>query len=882
MSKVPPLVPEQIVVGALGATIVALAEGVRIATSDRAGALDTGPVALAMLHTIAFYLPAGLLVAAVSAALVALLRTSPALAPIRRQLGSPSLWFEPAPRAAGSIASAVAAAAVVALASRAAYEELATTTHRVDLAAWAMAGITIAALALAFLAAIAVRFLVARAARHLGPFASIGTFTVIGAIVLLHVAARWLAFHPEVVDAYAAALLLPPIALLGYACAFATARAAMRGASKRNAGIAGAAIVLASIGAWVASGRTYGAHNRVRALVEEETMGGRWLLRRYTRLTDLDGDRFSWGFGGRDCDDFDARVHPGALDEPGDGVDLDCFHGDGAPIVEAPGDGAYGVRPPAIPERPNIVLVTIDALRPDHLQSEGYERPVSPNIDRFAAQAVRFAEVLAPSSRSVRSIPAMWTGTHPSQVAFGGEFLFPSILPQNTTLAEALKMRGYRTGVTMGTDYFRRVGGFYQGFDDVEELDVYKPVRSVAADRAIVQLARLAQTGQPFFQWVHLFHVHLPYLRPPHPSRFGPRAIDAYDTEILLADEQFQRVLEAITAHGLDQSTIVVLASDHGEAFGEHGRTGHANTLYQEELLSVLMFRVPGIAPRRVETTVSLIDVTPTILNLVNVPVPRRMPARSLLPLMLGEPPRDRWFFAELLPDGMFPYDIKAIRHGRWKLHWWVQDGTIQLFDLENDPGELVDLSDARPERADELLGTLQAWSARTSRSDNMNEAFVARHRMRAPPPRMTHPLGLRYPGLFTVLGCDVSPLRMAPGQTLDVTCYYRVEGETDRDLIMMVDLRPQSGPPLPQHHARHVPLHGRYPTTQWRAGEILRDPSPIRFPDEIAVPSEFTLRFSVQDRRSRETLSFERGGRQEMTANITRIEVNSPNPGPP
>src|SRR5690606_777899 len=111
----------------------------------------------------------------------------------------------------------------------------------------------------------------------------------------------------------------------------------------------------------------------------------------------------------------------------------------------------------------------------------------------------------------------------------------------------------------------------------------------------------------------------------------------------------------------------------------------------------------------------------------------------------------------------------------------------IQLFDLEADPGERRDLSDEREAHANELLGTLQAWVARSSRAEQRNASFVREHVLREPPARMTHPLGLRYPGLFTVLGCDVPRTTVRLGEALDVTCYYRVDGTTDDDLFFRV-----------------------------------------------------------------------------------------------
>lgn len=877
-----PLVPAQLFAGLTAAALVAGVEGIRAAMGDLPDAVDSRALVLATLHTIAFYMPVGVAIGLGSALLLAILRASPALAPIRSRILSPDQWFAPAPRLTADLLATLGAAALIALVAGRAYATLATVTHRVDLAAWAMAGIMIGALAGGFLVRTALRVILAKLTPRAGRLASLGALALAiggaGGFVLW----RWLSVRPEVLTAYSAFFVLPPIVIAAYVVGVFVARRALRGATGRRATLFAFGLVLVALGAWVTSAFTYGHSNIVRSIVEHQTLGGRPLLRRYLRLTDFDGDRHSWGFGGRDCNDFDPRIHPGTLDEPGDGIDLDCFAGDGAPVVLVSGDGGYGARPAGLPARPNFVIVTIDTLRPDHLGIEGYERDTSPNIDAFARTAVRFRDVLAPSSRSIRSIPAMFTGLYPSQIAYGDEYLYPGLLPENTTLAEALAEHGWRTGVTMGTEYFHRVNGFFQGFESVEQTMDYKPARTQTVDRALVQLDELAATADPFFQWIHLFHVHEPYLSPPYPSRYGPEPVDRYDTEIRLVDAELQRILDGLRERGLDEDTVVILASDHGEAFGEHGHTGHATTLYDEEVRSVMMMRIPGVPGRRIDATASLIDLTPTVLNLADIPVPHPVPAASLVPLMTGErePDPARWVFGELLPDGMFPYDIKTIRHGSIKLHWWVREGTIQLFDLAADPGERRDLSDARRDQAHELLGTLQAWVARSSREQHQNAAYVHEHLLDAPPNRMTHPLDLRYRGLFTVLGCDIPRTEVQVGETLDVTCYYRVESEMTQDLFMRLVIE---GPPhyrVPRDmHAMHFPLHGRYRTPQWRAGEIIRDSSPIPIPMTADAASDLRLTFAVEARSPgpRRLLSHEQNGRPAAKAHITDIRIRTP-----
>jgi arylsulfatase A-like enzyme len=774
---------------------------------------------------------------------------------------------------------------IVVYATHFVHELLASRVHRADLAAWAMGGLAVAVLALAATGGALVSALLRPVARRVGPVASFATLAVVVLAGGISAGVLFLRASPEIVDVYGLArLLFGPAAVLAVILWSVVVRLVWRrgGWRGRRAWVGALALFAVVALAWTLSGTTYAASNRVRSVVEQRSLIGRGLVRYYARLADMDGDEHAWAFGGRDCDDFDASVHPGAYDEPGDGVDADCFSGDGSPEVADLGDGHYGPRPRGLPLRPNFVLITIDALRPDHLGAAGYARDTSPNLDRFAAQSVRFETTIAQSSRSLRSIPALMTGHYPSQIAYGPEYLWPALLPTNTTLPEVLKRHGYATAVTMGTDYFHRVAGFFQGFDDVDEILIYKPERNHAVDDALVQMRQLAGAHRPFFQWVHLFNVHVPYLQPPRPSLYGDELVDRYDTEIHLADEQVQRLFDELDRLGIAQSTVVIVASDHGEAFLEHGVNGHCTTLYDEEILATLMMRVPGVAPRVVEGPVALFDLTPTVLNLVGAPVPDPMPARSLVPFFASdaEPDPDRLLFAEVVPDGLYSFDIKMIRRGQEKLHWWVQDGTYQLFDLERDPRERHDQSDARRDDALELLGLLQAWVAETNRPENRTDAFVDEHRLRAAPDPMTHPLDLRFPGLFTVLGCDLPQRELHPGETVDLTCYYRVDSETELDLWFRVEFQVQ-GPPgyrVPPHfHALHYPLQGRYHTTHWRAGEILADPMPMVIPPEIQTPVDLRITFAVQPGRDQgASLSFQRGRASASSTVIDEIHIRA------
>ncbi|MEC7521337.1 MAG: sulfatase-like hydrolase/transferase [Myxococcota bacterium] len=877
----PPLPAEQILAGLGAALALGILDSFWAAASEGADALSLGEQLLGSLHLVALVTPLGFVFAAASTALFALVRTAPLLAPLRTRIRRPRDLFRNDPRLFGGALSIVLAALALLLVGREAHGLIATRVHHLDNAAWAAGGAAVGGAAAALVVSLVAFAGLRRVTRWLGPLGSLGALLVVGLVAGAAIARFVLVRNPAIITAYGAgALAWGPTALAVFVAAALIARRALRGRPARRAWIAAALAGGATLAAWVTSGLTYGDSNRVRAFVEHGSVAGTPLVRRYGGLTDMDGDGHAWAFGGRDCDDFDARVHPGAYDREGDGVDADCFAGDGSPDLADLGDGHYGERPRGLPARPNILLITVDALNPTHLSHMGYARDTSPNLDRFAEEAVVFENVVAQSSRSLRSIPAMMTGRYPSQVAYGPEYLWPSLLEENRMLPEMLKDRGYVTAVDMGTDYFHRVAGFFQGYDQVQELPVYTPRREDVIENALERLPALAAGEAPFFHWVHVFNVHEPYLRPPAPSRYGDTLRDHYDTEIRLADALVQRLLDRAEELSLMDDTVVILASDHGEAFYEHGRRGHASDLYEEQVRAMLMMKIPGVEPRRVQARAGLFDLTPTILNLVSIPVPQPMPARSLLPLIDGGRHDDRLLFSELMPDGLYPFDQKALYRGDRKLLWWVQEGRIQLFDLAADPAEERDLSDDDRDEAEEMLGLLQAWVAQVARGENRTDAFVEQNRLSAPPSSLTHPMNLVYPGMFTVLGCDLPSETYRPREVIDLTCYYEVDDAIEDDLFIRVTFDGPAGYRVPPHfHAWHYPLHGRYRTTRWQEGEILRDPMPMVVPPDIQAPVELEMTFMVQiseraERNPNTILAYRQDGRAGSVAQIARIRI--------
>jgi len=390
---------------------------------------------------------------------------------------------------------------------------------------------------------------------------------------------------------------------------------------------------------------------------------------------------------------------------------------------------------------PNVVLVSIDTLRADHLGSYGYARDTSPEIDRLAAQGVRYAHAYAAASWTLPSHVSLFTSQLPSRHGVRDDR--NALSPQATTLAKLLSAAGYSTAGFVSWVYVGAAYGLGQGFDVYRELvdrAHYEPASGGGAapaaqvvDAALAWLA--SKPARPFFLFVHLFDPHLDYAPPaPYDSMFGgdPAAADGryatlsryipylgkpvpaipdavrervtslYDGEIRYADTELGRLLRALDALG--EESLVVFVSDHGEEFGEHGSLeGHGWTLYEEVLHVPLVLRLPRgeQAGRVVDAPVSLIDVAPTVLDALGLPAPPEFEGRSLLGLARGdEAPRGRLLFAQIDRAGA---RLRAVRGDHWKrievrdagaatLGLPVREGEL-LFDLDADPGEQRDLS---------------------------------------------------------------------------------------------------------------------------------------------------------------------------------------------
>ena len=372
---------------------------------------------------------------------------------------------------------------------------------------------------------------------------------------------------------------------------------------------------------------------------------------------------------------------------------------------------------PAVVESPDIVLIVLDAARADHFSCYGYERNTSPNIDALAAEGLVFENAFATAPYTSCSMPTMVTGL---------SFRDHGVLTQNqvldesiTTLAEVLQDAGYRTSCYSANPNNALGRGTGQGCELFEEL--WRNSRpEVAIDPYRVSasgLARLAEgSEQPEFMMLHYVPPHEPYAPAAGFDIFGDPAYDGaydgtretvlgidtgqldptpadmaevvslYDGNLLTGDDAVGQVLEALKARDRWDNTVVLVVSDHGEAFGEHGRMSHNNTVYDEMLRVPFVLRLPGgRVPDFVDTQglVSLEDVVPTLLGLAGIVPPRPL---SGVDLLASRSPRKRGVVARSAHDP----PLLGYRTSRWKLV--TGRGVNELYDVDRDPGEMRNL----------------------------------------------------------------------------------------------------------------------------------------------------------------------------------------------
>jgi arylsulfatase A-like enzyme len=416
--------------------------------------------------------------------------------------------------------------------------------------------------------------------------------------------------------------------------------------------------------------------------------------------------------------------------------------------------------------RPNLLLITVDTLRADHLSAWGYPRPTSPRIDRLGAEGARFAAAQVQWPKTGPSFASMFTSTYPKDNGNVRQIGIP--LPcEFTTLAERLQRSGYQTRAIVANGALAREFNFDQGFDRYLEAwqephpEGGDPIRAENVTRLAIATAEELDRARPWFLWVHYIDPHFPYEAPkPWRGRFQDdeiferdlrriRLLDKhsnqmggigrrqtvghqdrlafyvarYDAEIAYTDEQIGVLLDRLGQDGLLAETLTALTSDHGESLGEHNYYfDHGRFAFQTCLHVPFILHWPGrIEPRVEREPVELLDLAPTLLEAARLLEPGAGWAQgsSLWPVLRGEARPASPVFSEggTATRGNW---IKTAREGRFQLHHtrmgaeqrWIGGPGVDLvlYDLEADPGETVNVAAMHPEVTERLKRQLWNW----------------------------------------------------------------------------------------------------------------------------------------------------------------------------
>ena len=365
----------------------------------------------------------------------------------------------------------------------------------------------------------------------------------------------------------------------------------------------------------------------------------------------------------------------------------------------------------------NVLVITIDTLRPDHLHCYGYDKIQTPTLDGIAHSGVLFENGVTQTPLTPPSHASIFTGLNPPshKVRDTGGFILSASTP---TLASLLQDKGWDTAAFISSAVLKKRFGFDHGFavyDDQmprpgnrqEFLEDAERRAGDTVDRAVAWLD--SRSEKPFFLWVHLYDPHTPY-DPPSPFReqYKDRP---YDGEIAYADRELGRLMESLRRKSPPEKTLVAVLSDHGESLGEHGEFSHGVFLYDATLRIAFLLSGPGVpSGLRVTPQARTIDLLPTILELIGSPAAAGVEGASLVPLFTGKDAGTAISYAETL----FPKinlgwaELRAIRTNQWK---YIRAPKPELYDLSKDPRETNNVLAEHPYEVRKLEAQLAAAS---------------------------------------------------------------------------------------------------------------------------------------------------------------------------
>ena len=388
---------------------------------------------------------------------------------------------------------------------------------------------------------------------------------------------------------------------------------------------------------------------------------------------------------------------------------------------------------PASPPRPNVLVITVDALRADRLSSYGYARPTSPNLDRLLTQGVRFTRARVVEPLTTPGLCSMLTSLYPHQHGASRNGL--RIRPGLISLPKILLAHGYRTGAFVGNwtlrDKLSGLGGHFEDYEEVLTRQRWRFLRSEATAEDLTGLSLqwirdhlAARPRQPFLLWVHYVEPHAPYRRhKDFAERLGFGAQkkvsdqDRYDTEVAFVDHFIGELLGGLEKLSLSEKTLVVFASDHGESLGEHKYWGHGRNLYEPSLWIPMGIYWPGhLRSQKVTASALNLDLAPTVLRLLDLPVPESFEGYDWTGVLNGAaPPASRVTHYQAHRGAVISKHESDLARRKGLLAVALIDGSHkeilrvgraarQLYDLNGDPAELKVLAIPGSEPTESLM----------------------------------------------------------------------------------------------------------------------------------------------------------------------------------
>lgn len=370
-------------------------------------------------------------------------------------------------------------------------------------------------------------------------------------------------------------------------------------------------------------------------------------------------------------------------------------------------------------KKKNILLITIDALTPFHMGLYGYKRKTTPNLTKFAKQALLFNKAFTQGPNTRPAVASLITSKYVTEIYWTDKKRFIPLKQENLTFAEILKAEGYNTYGVLTHSYFLKRFGYNQGFEHWDtSLISTDPKIAFGQETAhklydkFRNIVKVMKKDEPNFIWLHFFDPHDNYVLRKEAKIYGNKTVDIYDNEINYTDLYLGKLFKFLKEKKLMDDFIIIITADHGEAFGSHGYVKHGRSVYNDQMWVPLIIKFPKVKPQIIEHEVAHIDIIPTVLDYLKInKYNDKLSGSSILEKIKNNnfPP----IYTLLFKKGKNKY---SIAYKGYKLNYFENQDIKKLFDLRNDMNEMHDISNEHPEIMYNLWNKLSKWIKKENR----------------------------------------------------------------------------------------------------------------------------------------------------------------------